>query len=241
MGRVAVRVVRAASVTSALVAFLVAFLAAGPVPAGANAASSRDVAATHRALQAADTALSAVVRTWPGEEASFKRLDDAIAAECPGAGAGVPQDEQEQRLSYEVAGALWATAYKQDAAIAQTAIKAVQGLRWSSPALTKRVQTYLKGLREMIALPVPDLCADIKTWRAGGTGAAPANVVAFDEHVEAIDVEVPEARLFAAFVQPSERGLLARVKALGVRFEELEFIVGQREWNRLLEIIGLPQ
>lgn len=226
----------------AIVASVLAMtLAPAAGPAGANAASGRDLAATHRALRAAYTALSAVVRTWPAEEASFKRLDSRFAAECPGVGAGSPQDEQEQRLSYEVAGALWATAYKQDASIAQTAIQAVQGLRWSSPSLTGHVRAYLRGLREMIALPVPDLCADVKAWRGGGSATAPANVVAFDEHVEAIDVEVPETRLFTAYVSPSETGLLAKVKALAIRFEELEFIVGQREWNRLLDVLGLPQ
>ena len=218
-----------------------AALPATLAPAGSFAASGRDAASTHAALRATYTALNAVVKTWPAEEASFRKLDGQIEAECPGAGAGSPQNETEQRLSYEVAGALWATAYKTDAKIAQTAIRAVSGLRWSSPALTARVQGYLKGLNEMIALPVPDLCSDLRTWTGGGHRAAPANVVSFDEHVEAIDVEVPETKLFEHYVQPADAGLLAEVKHLAVRFEELEFMVGQREWNRLLEILDLPQ
>jgi hypothetical protein len=227
-------------------AILIGVLVAAVVPAtiapvGALAVSGRDASTTHKALQAAYTALHAVVATWPTEEASFRKLDNKIAAECPGIGAGLPQNETEQRLSYEVAGALWATAYKTDAKIAQTAVRAVSGLRWSNSALTGRVHGYLKGLNEMIALPVPDLCADLRTWTSGGHQVAPANVVSFDEHVEAIDVEIPEPKLFERYVQPADAGLLAKVKHLAIKFEELEFIVGQREWNRLLGILDLPQ
>lgn len=225
----------------------VSVLILGSLPAGllqpsyALASSRRDVVATHKALVAADVALSAVVRTWPTEEASFRTLDQRFQAECSNVGAGSPQSESEQRLSYDVTGALWATAYKTDAKIAETAIAAVSGLRWSNPALTGRVHRYIKGLREMIALPVPDLCADVRAWVASGYRTVPANVVSFDEHVEAIDVEVPEAKLFARFVKPSDRRLLNKVKSLAVRFEELEFTVGQREWNRLLEVLKLNQ
>ncbi|HTR72533.1 MAG TPA: hypothetical protein VMG80_02980 [Solirubrobacteraceae bacterium] len=227
-------------------AILIGVLATTIVPAtiaptSALAASGRDASATHKALQAAYTALHAIVSTWPTEEASFRKLDNQIAAECPGVGAGLPQNETEQRLSYEVAGALWATAYKTDAKIAQTAIRAVSGLRWSNSALTGRVHGYLKGLNEMIALPVPDLCTDLRTWASGGHQAAPSNVVSFDEHVEAIDVEIPEPKLFERYVQPADAGLLVKVRHLAVKFEELEFIVGQREWNRLLGVLDLPQ
>jgi hypothetical protein len=47
--------------------------------------------------------------------------------------------------------------------------------------------------------------------------------------------------MFIPYVQPSDRGLLARVEHLFTRFEELEFMVGQREWVGLLEVVGLNE
>ena len=139
-------------------AILVTVLALGPVPAEALAASRQDATSTHTALVAAYAALHAIVDTWPTEEASLHRLELRFAAECPGVGAGSPQSESEQKLSYEVAGSLWATGYHTDTKIAQAFIKAVGPLRWSNPTLTSHVHRYIMGLREMIALQVPDLC-----------------------------------------------------------------------------------
>lgn len=220
---------------------IVVALVLGAAPASACAASQQDIASTHRALVAAYKATHAVVGTWPAVEASMHRLDRRFHAECPGVGAGSPQNEPEQKLTYEVAGALWATSYHTDAHIAHGAIDEVGGLRWSNPSLTRRVHRYTRGLREMIALKVPDLCADIRSWTASGYRTIPASTLRYDEHVEAIDVEVPPPRMFIPYVQPADRGLLARVEHLSTRFEELEFMVGQEEWIRLLEVVGLPE
>ncbi len=222
-------------------AILVTVLALGPVPAEALAASRQDATSTHTALVAAYAALHAIVDTWPTEEASLHRLELRFAAECPGVGAGSPQSESEQKLSYEVAGSLWATGYHTDTKIAQAFIKAVGPLRWSNPTLTSHVHRYIVGLREMIALQVPDLCADVRSWTASGYKTIPASTLQFDQHVEAIEVEVPSPGLIAPYVQPADRDLLARVEHLITRFEELEFTTGQRSWNGLLETLGLNQ
>ncbi len=211
------------------------------LPAGALAAAPRDTASTHTALQAAYTTLRAVVNTWPTEEASFHMLDQKFAAECPDVGAGSPQNEPEQKLSYEVAGALWAIGYHTDAKIAQAFIKAVSPLRWSNPALTRRAHKFIRGLREMIALQVPDLCADVRSWTASGYRTIPQSTLRFDQHVEAINVEVLSPRILAPYIQASERGLLKRIEHLITRFEELEFTTGQQSWIKLLEVLGLNE
>lgn len=213
----------------------------GLAPANARAASRADIATTHKALAIAYKALHAVVTTWPHPEASFRQLDRKFAAECPDVGAGSPQNESDQRLSYEVAGALWATGYHADAQIAETAIREASSLRWSNRAITRRVHQYLRGLREMLALRVPDLCGDVRSWAASDYQTAPASTLRFDQHVEAIDVEVPPVRLFAPYLQSSDRALFAQVKHLFTRFEELEFVTGQREWIRLLGVVGLNE
>jgi len=222
-------------------AILLIVLAVGLAPADARAASREDVSSTHTALVAAYTALHAIVSTWPTVEASLHRVDQRFAAECPGVGSGSPQSESEQRLSYEVAGALFAAGYHADAKIAQAFIRTVSPLRWSNPALTRRAHRFIRGLREMIALQPPDLCGDVRSWIASGYTTIPASTLQFDQHVEAIEVAVPSPRLLAAYVQPADRGLLARVEHLLYRFEGLEFATGQDYWIKVLETLGLNE
>jgi hypothetical protein len=220
-------------------AILLTVLAAGLSPAQALAAPSENASSTHTALVAAYTALHSVVATWPGVEAQLQALDRRFAAECPRAGLGSPENEPEGRMAYEVTGALWAVGYHADARIAQRFIRTVSPLRWTNPALTRRMHTYITGLREMIALQVPNLCGEVRSWSASGFQTVPQSAFQYDQHVEAINVEVPSPALLAKYVQPADRQLFARVKHLVVRFEELEFTVGQRAWYHLLEILGL--
>src|SRR5579872_4221161 len=89
-------------------------LAVGFSP-GAAAAAPQDVASTHAYLVAGYAALHATVTKWGSVEADIHKLDLRFQAECPLVGAGSPQSAEEQKLSYEVAGALWATGYHTEA------------------------------------------------------------------------------------------------------------------------------
>lgn len=222
-------------------AIVLTVLAVALVPTDALAASPQDSSSTHRALTAADLTLQAIVRTWPKVEASLHKLDLKFAAECPDVAAGSPQNSSEQSLSYEVAGALFATGYHTDAKIADRFIEAVSSLRWSNPAIARRLHVFVTGLREMIALTVPNLCADVRSWIASGYQTVLARTLRFDEHVEAIEVEVPSPQLLAAYVQPADRGLFKQVGHLLIRFEELEFTTGQQDWIDILETLGLNE
>jgi hypothetical protein len=218
-----------------------AVLALGSAPTDALAASPQDSASTHTALVAAYSALHSIVNTWPTLEASLHKLDQRFATECPDVGAGSPQNESEQRLSYEVAGALWATAYHTDAKYADAFINAVSPLRWSNHSIVRRGLKFVIGLHEMIALKVPDICGDVRTWTAGGFTTVPADTQQFDDHVESINVEIPSPRILAPYMRPSDRALLERVEHLVTRFEELEFTVGQRYWDTVLETLALNE
>lgn len=220
---------------------LMVVLALGFAPSEALAESQQDVSSTHIALVAAYKTLHSVVDTWATVEANLHGLEHRFATECPNVGAGSPQSEPEQKLSYEVAGALWAVGYKADAKIAQSFIKTVGPLRWSNPALTRRAQKFIKGLREMISLRVPNICADVRSWTATGYATIPSSTLRFDQHVEAINVEIPSPHVLAAYIQPADRGLYKKVGSLLKRFEELEFETGQRAWDSLLETLGLQQ
>jgi hypothetical protein len=215
-------------------------LTAGIPPAGA-AAAPQDVASTHAYLVAGYSALHAVVSKWSSVEAAIHRLDMKFHTECPRVGAGSPQSEEEQKLSYEVAGALWATGYRTDAKIVQRFIKAVKPLRWSNPAITRSARKFLTGLHEMTLLPIPDLCGDVRAWGAGGFKVVPATTEQYVRRVEAIEVKEIPRRLLIPYVQPADRALRARVERLATRYEELEFQRGQDDWNVLLETLALNQ
>jgi hypothetical protein len=215
-------------------------LAVSLTPASAGA-TQRDVASTHAYIVAAHTALHAVVSKWSTIEAAVRKLDRRFKAECPSVGAGSPQNEEEQKLSSEVAGALWATGYHTDAPIVRAFVKAVGPLRWSNPAVTRSAHRLVEGLREMTRLPIPDLCGDVRAWAAGGFKAVPAGVEQYDRRVEAIEIKEIPHRLLAPYVQPADRSLVAQTERLNTRFEELEFMRGQDDWNALLEVLALNQ
>ncbi len=228
-----------------LIAVVAAALTAAVAPATAGAASSQDVpqdvVATRTYLTASYTALHAAVSTWSTIEASIHRLDLRFHAECPDAGAGSPEDAEEEKLSYEVTGALWATGYHTDAAIVQTYVRTVNRLRWSNPQITRDAHRLIRGLQEMVGLQVPDLCADIHAWHAADFGPMPADVEPYDRHVEAIDIHEIPWNLIAPYVPPVEKPLLDRTKQVATRFDELEFVRGQDDWIALLEVVGLNE
>jgi len=210
-------------------------------PASATAASSRDIQATHAYVEAAYRALHAVVTTWPKVEASIRKLDGRFQAECPHVGEGSPQDEEEQKLSHEVAGALWATGYHTDASIEQGFVRAIAPLRWSNPVVNRSARKLVASLNAMVALTIPDVCADVRAWAAGGYKAVPASTAAYADHVDSIEVKEIPRNLLIAYARPSESGLIARTEKLATRFEELEFERGQADWDNLLEVLSLGQ
>lgn len=222
------------------VAIALTVLAVGAVPAGASGAP-RDTASTHAYLVAAHTALHAVVSKWTSVEAGIHTLDLRLHSECPDVAAGSPQSEEEQKLSYEVAGTLWATGYHTDTNVVRAFVKAVSPLRWSNPAINRSARKFMRGLQEMAALPIPNLCADVRFWIADGFKTVAADTQQYDRHVEAIEVKEIPRGLLLPFLPPADKGLLAQTEHLATQFEELEFKRGQVDWDTLLETLGLNQ
>ncbi len=221
---------------TATVAVLV--LALTPAPAGAT---SRDAASTHAYLTAGYALLHTAVSTWPAVERNIHKLSLRLHAECPDAGAGSPENEEAQKLTFEAAGALWAVGYRTDTASIHAYSNIVKRLTWSNPAITRDAHRLATGLLEMATLKVPDLCADVRAWRANGFGAMPADVEPYDRHVEAIDIHEIPRRLLTPYVQPADKPLRRRMEHLATRFEELEFMRGQADWIALLEAVGLNE
>lgn len=212
----------------------------GAIPTGAGA-TPLDVTSTHAYLVAGYAALHATVSKWSAVQASIRKLDSKFAAECPKVGEGSPQNEESQKMSYEVAGALWATGYHTDAQIVRRFVREVRPLRWSNPAITRSARKFLRGLLEMVALPVPDLCGDVRTWKASGFSTIPASTLSYDKRVEAIEVKEIPQRLLRPYVAASDKALASRDEHLNIRFRNLETVTGFDDWDNLLEVLALNQ
>lgn len=221
-------------------AMVLAVLALALTPAAANA-SSQDAASTHAYLEASYTLLHTAVSTWPSAERNIHKLDLRLHGECPDAGAGSPENEAAQKLTYEAVGALWAVGYRTDTASIHAYSRVVGHLTWSNPKITHEAHRLSRGLLEMATLKVPNLCADVRAWHADGFGAMPADVEPYDRHVEAIDIHEVPRRLLSPSLRPADRSLRRSVEHLGTRFEELEFMHGQTDWISLLEAVGLSE
>jgi hypothetical protein len=221
-------------------AILLTAFSLGLTPSAALA-SSKDSAATHTYLVAGYAALHTTVTTWSRVEASIHKLDLRFRAECPDVGAGSPQNEAEQKLSYEVAGALWATGYHTDVAVIQKFAKAVNPLSWSNPAVTRSAHRFTTGLHEMAALSVPDICADVRSWSASGYKVVPQSTLSFDQHVEAIETKEVPRNLLEPYVLPADKALVTRDEHLNTEFQNLETVRGFDDWDTLLETLGLNQ
>ncbi len=158
---------------------IVVTCALGLVTAGQ--AWAGDASATAAYLRA-NYALVAAGHTHVGASiAGYKGVLARVRRECPHAGEGSPQDPESTKLSNEVIGAMVLSAGQPDRPAVKTYIGAVRGLRWSSGSITGAVKGYAANLSKLYGLSVPDLCADVKAWRATGYKSLPSSTISFVE------------------------------------------------------------
>jgi hypothetical protein len=219
---------------------LLVVLALGIAPAQSLAAP-QDVSATHAYIQA-NYALNkaSVAGIGPGQ-AKIERLNSQLAGECPRVGAGAPQTEATQPMSHLVTVALWSIAYGTDARAINAFSKTVGRLRWSNRAITRAAQAYARSLSELAALPVPPLCADVLAWKQTGFQTISPSVLSLVARVEAIELKPVSPRLLAPYAHGADAGTLARTKPLESKVTENEFILGQTDWQQVLETLGVPE
>jgi hypothetical protein len=210
-------------------------------PPAAGGAAPIHTSSTHAYLEANYVFLHAVHISEHMVNLNVAKLNQTFAAECPSVGAGAPQNEAAQHMSYEVAGALWFTLYHTDAHIVQRFVRAVSPLRWGNNAITRISRGYVTSLRELAALRLPDLCGDVKAWSAGGFRTIPASTIQFDRHLEAIEGKSVPSHLLAPYESSTDKRLAARDASLEIQLEHAETVVGFDDWDNLLETLALNQ
>jgi hypothetical protein len=201
----------------------------------------RDVSATHAYLQANYRLAHAMVGLSGAGQAKIEAFNAKLARECPRIGLGSPENEASQPVAHEVAAALWSLDYGADAAPIAAFVRAVGHLRWSSPRINAIARRYARSLHEMATLPLPDLCADVRSWKETGFQTVPPAVVSLASRVDAIELHPIPPRLLAPYERDGDASLLARTKRLETKLAETEFIVGQSDWIQVLETLAVNQ
>jgi hypothetical protein len=223
------RMIAAAAI--ALLAFVLA-------PASALATSSDDTA-THTYILANYALVRASEAKVGVGQTDFKSYFKQINGKCKGAGAGAPQDEEAQPLNYEATGALWSITYGVDAAPIRTFVSTVDRLHWSNSKLTQIAKSYAATLHGLATLPLPDLCGDVQTWRAGGFRTVPASTTSFDRHVESLEAQTIPPKLLARYEQPGDRSIVERTTSLELKLQDVETSTGYNDLESLLDTLGL--
>lgn len=162
-----------------LLTTLVAVVAVAFAPASAAAAD--DGASTSAYLSANYALVSAAAADIPKLEATLRSLRSRVGRECSAAAAGSPENTDAEQLSNEVIGTMVTTAIRVDNSAGQRFLHAVAGLRWSSASLTRQIASYASHLSRLIALPVPKICGDVRSWAASAFQGLPAATVPFDK------------------------------------------------------------
>ena len=219
---------------------ITALLALGVAPAGALA-SSRNAAATHAYIEANYKLSRAAEASVAPAQAKIVALDAQLGSECPKVGEGGPEDEESQKLAYEVSSALWSVSYGAGSGSIRAFAKTVSSLSWSNPNLTRIARHYAKTLEGLAALPLPNLCGNVREWTASGFHTIPATTLQLDEHVEALEGHTIPPKLLAPYERPSDRSIVAQTTRLETKLERTETVVGFNDWDMLLETLGLNQ
>jgi hypothetical protein len=145
------------------------------------AAQASDSSATAAYLHANYALVAAGHAHLGASVAAYKGVLTKVRRDCPLAAAGSPQDPESTKLSNEVIGTMVLSAGQPDRPAIKSYLQAVKGLHWSNGSINRAVKGYASNLTKLYALSVPDLCGDIKAWKAGGYKALPSSTVSFVE------------------------------------------------------------
>jgi hypothetical protein len=219
---------------------IAALLALGVAPAGALA-SSGNAAATHAYIEANFKLTRAAEASVAPVQAKIVAFDAQLGSECPKAGEGGPENEESQKVSHEAADALWSISYGADIVPIRTFAKTVGSLSWSNPNLTRIARHYASTLEGLAALPLPNLCANVREWKASDFRTIPAATLQLDERAEALEGHTIPPQLLAPYERPADRGIVAQTTRLETKLEHTETVVGFSDWDMLLETLGLNQ
>jgi hypothetical protein len=227
--------VPALSATLAALGWCASTLSASP------ALAASDLASTEAYVRANYALVLAGHRDTHTARANVAALRQRLRSECASVVAGSPQNEDSEKLTWEVIGAMTIVGYHPGVAAAAKFAKTVSRLRWSNAALTRAVHSYArKGLAE-VQTPLPDVCADLRAWKASGYTALPASTVHFRQTFYENYVGVgfmPPA--LVRMVPSSQRALVQRARRYEEAIAEVEAFEVET-FGEIIDSLGLNQ
>jgi hypothetical protein len=190
-------------------------LAAGP---------TRDTAATQAYLRASEAYARGTSADVGSTTALIAARATEIAGACPSALTYAPRDAAFSEIGEEARITLLYAGVAPTSAIRLGFARAVGRLSWSDRKLTKLVRAQAAEEVAVVAVSLPDVCAEIEAWKASAYAALPQSATAFLTHVEAIESgsyggllseesrEATIGRLLAPYEEPGMRRTMKRIK-----------------------------
>jgi hypothetical protein len=209
------------------------------LPSPALAAS--DVASTEAYVRANYALVSAAHRLSPTARAKIAALRERLRRECPAIVDGSPQNEDSGKLTWELIGAMTIAGYQPGLAAATKFSRTVSKLSWSNAALTRAVHAYARqGLAE-VRTPPPDVCADLRAWKASGYTALPATTVHFRQtfYENYVGVGFMPKQLLR-LVPSSQKALVQRARHYEDAIAEIEAFEVET-FSEIMDSLGLNQ
>jgi hypothetical protein len=205
------------------------------------ALGSSDTATSEAYVRANYALVLAGHRPTHTARAKIAALRERLRSECGRVVAGSPQNEDSEKLTWEVIGAMTIVGYQPGMAAASTFSRAVSKLSWSSASLTRAVHAYArKGLAE-VRTPLPDVCGDLRAWKASGYAALPPSTVHFRQtfYENYVGVGFMPNQL-ARLVPASQKALVQRSRHYEEAIAEVEAHEVET-FGEIIDSLGLNQ
>lgn len=164
---------------------MLGMMACSCAPAVARVTAS-DAAATHAYLEARIVSQRAAAADEPADLKAIGGLEAQVKAACPGVLAGAPPhvkgektNESELEVTEELLSAVFGATDPVEHPVDTRFSRTVRRLRWSNSKLTRLLRSLALEQSEQSAIPLPDLCSDMKFWVASGYTAVSSGTKRF--------------------------------------------------------------
>lgn len=165
-----------------------------------------DAAATRAYLRASEAYARIDGADVGAAIAAIEARASEIAGECPSALTYAPRDAAFGEIGEEVESTLFYVDIESVRALREQFARSVGALSWSNRRLTRLVHRQAADEVALVALKLPDVCADIEAWKSTAYATLPQSAVSFLARSEAI-----ESR---GYIGPSEEPLEAVIMRL---------------------------
>jgi hypothetical protein len=191
------------------------------LPSAALGAS--DTATTEAYVRADYALVLSGHRDIPTAHARILALRRRLRSECPGVVAGSPQNEASEALTWELIGAMTIAGYQPGLGAAMKFSRAVSKLSWSDASLTRAVRKYTRQGLAQVRTPPPDVCGDLRAWKASGYTTLPATTVHFKQTFYENYVAIGfMPKQLARLVPASQKALVQRARQYEEALSEFE-------------------